>query len=46
MKNVFLVWTKNQARVDSLLEDLSINLGDFKVIYRDNSTTSMFKKIT
>ncbi|PAD14863.1 hypothetical protein [Shouchella clausii] len=45
MKNVFLVWTKYQARVESISPDLSKRLGEFEIVYRDNSTINKIKKL-
>lgn len=36
MKNVFIVWTNYQARVEGIISDLNKKLGPFKVIYRKN----------
>lgn len=44
MKNVFIVWTKYQARVENLLVDLKKNLGDFEIIYRNNPPAKPIKK--
>ncbi|MEK4653922.1 MULTISPECIES: glycosyltransferase [Niallia] len=45
MDNIFLVWTKYQARVESLIKDITHNLGDSKIIYRDNPPANSIKKI-
>lgn len=45
MDNIFLVWTKYQSRVESLIKDIAQNLGDSKIIYRDNPPANSIKKI-
>src|SRR5689334_17600188 len=45
MKNIFLVWTRYQARVENLAEDISNELGEMEILYRDNPAANKFKKI-
>lgn len=45
LSNLFLVWTKYQARAESLVPDLNEKIGHFKVVYRDNSNPNKIKKI-
>ncbi|WP_332237874.1 hypothetical protein [Sporolactobacillus sp. KGMB 08714] len=45
MKNVFIVWTKYQARVEGIVSDLRKEIGDFQIVYRDNPSAGILKKI-
>lgn len=45
INNVFLVWTKYQARVENLAEDIKENLGDCNIVYRENPPTNKIKKM-
>lgn len=45
MENIFLVWTKYQARVETLSEDFKRELGDTLILYRPNPSAHKFKKV-
>lgn len=45
MTNIFIVWTKYQARVETLKEVLNENLGKTEVVYRENPPAKPFRKI-
>lgn len=45
MKNIFIVWTKYQSRVEGIVEDLKEFIGDIEIVYRDNPPANKFKKI-
>lgn len=45
MTNIFIVWTKYQARVETLKEVLNKHLGKTEVVYRENPPANSFRKI-
>ncbi|MGE7877218.1 glycosyltransferase [Peribacillus muralis] len=45
MENIFLVWTKYQARVETLSEEFKRKLGDTLIVYRPNPAAHKVKKI-